>query len=189
MNRCIMSLDREDGVRTHRGLLAKGGQLTTVGRYAYLNQWGAVGNHEPGGDFVYSVIAENRIRATEFNAYSDRRVKSGIADFPDEVCAELVSKIHQRHYTFRQEPVPKIGWIAQEVEEALPNAVSAVPTEEFPDGFRVLDHSQMTAVLWGAVRQLQAEVARLSSVMYDQECRGRRKRRALGVVGSGQKNR
>lgn len=128
--------------------------------YGYLNTGGQVGTGTATTN--YSIQALTRICASEFNAVSDRRVKEEIKPFDDELCAKLVGDVSQKHFKMKKDGRYKIGFIAQEVEEVIPNAVVVAPHDTIED-FLTLDHSQMTAVLWGAVRHLQAEVRELKN--------------------------
>ncbi|MEO1960872.1 MAG: tail fiber domain-containing protein, partial [Paracoccus sp. (in: a-proteobacteria)] len=53
-----------------------------------------------------------------------------------------------------------IGFIAQEVQPVLPEAVTGVAVSEGGEGLAI-DTVPLVAVLWSAVRDLQAEVVRL----------------------------
>ncbi len=76
----------------------------------------------------FSIIASDRIQATEFNAVSDARIKN-IQNRIDT--AEALDKINQlqvTQYTYKdwlqKGTAPKTGLIAQEVEKILPSAVN-----------------------------------------------------------------
>lgn len=76
----------------------------------------------------FSIIASDRIQATEFNAVSDARIKN-IQNRIDT--AEALDKINQlqvTQYTYKdwlqKGTAPKTGFIAQEVEKILPSAVN-----------------------------------------------------------------
>jgi hypothetical protein len=97
--------------------------------YGYLNSSGTVGTAV--GNNAYSMRASSRILATEFNAYSDRRGKQVIGR--SDTCADL-EPVRQLQVT-EYEYVDKIangserkkGFIAQEVEVVIPEAVTPSP--------------------------------------------------------------
>ena len=122
---------------------------TLTQSYGYLNPGGTTGTSS--GTTGYSIQALYRISASEFDAVSDRRLKDEISPFADDLCSSLVDKVDTRHFKMKRDGRYKIGFIAQEVEEIIPNAVTVTPHDELED-CRTLDHAQMLAVLWGAVR-------------------------------------
>ena len=107
------------------------GQLNVTGSalngssisYGYLNSGGA---GTSSGNNAYSIVANERIRAAEFNAVSDKRIKTDIK--PIENALETISKLKPSSYT----KIDKVangdrvhyGFIAQELEEIIPEAVS-----------------------------------------------------------------
>ena len=133
---------------------------TLTQSYGYLNSGGTTGTSS--GTTGYSIQALYRISASEFDAVSDRRLKDEISPFADDLCSSLVDKVNTRHFKMKRDGRYKIGFIAQEVEEIIPNAVTVTPHDELKD-CRTLDNAQMLAVLWGAVRQLQTSVHELQS--------------------------
>ena len=134
------------------------GATSATFTYGWLNSAGSTGSAT--GTNNYSILATNRCQASEFNSTSDARVKDEINKFEDKLCAKLVADLEQKHFKFLPDNRYKIGFIAQEVEEVVPNAVSVCPHDDIPD-FKVLDTNQLVAVLWGAVRDLQQEVRKL----------------------------
>ena len=122
--------------------------------YGYLNTAGKVGTSTASVATMYSLQCPNgRILCTEFNAVSDRRIKNNITPFSDKICYDLTNRIEQKHYTRVDESVPKIGFIAQELEEIIPNCVSKIDSRGYKD-FRIVDHNQLIAVHNGAIRHI-----------------------------------
>jgi hypothetical protein len=96
---------------------------------------------------------------SEVDCISDRSGKADIAPFSDDLCADLVSKIEQKHFTHVDDgDHVKVGFIADEVDAVFPNAVTRSRRGGNPK-YQSLSYNQMAAVLWGAVRSLQARVA------------------------------
>lgn len=87
-----------------------------------------------------SIIASNRIRASEFNAMSDARIKNvvGLSNGTNDLTT--INQIRITDYTFKDKAergskqMKKV--IAQELEKVYPNAVS-LTTEVVPDVFEM----------------------------------------------------
>src|SRR5262249_21426222 len=127
-----------------------------VGNFTYYsrnNTASGVFTGSASGTVDYSIIAEHRIAATEFNAFSDARIKQlvGLSDSQKDL--DIISRLRVTDYY----PVDKAGegtqlrkgFIAQEVEKIIPEAVSqstrivqdiyALPTSfEYDPGTRSL---------------------------------------------------
>lgn len=92
-----------------------------------------------------SIIASNRIRASEFNAMSDARIKNvvGVSDGKKDLAT--INQIRITDYTFKDKvergskQMKKV--IAQELEKVYPSAVSQT-TEVIPDIFTMAAISQ-----------------------------------------------
>lgn len=80
-----------------------------------------------GSGIDYSVIAEDRIAANEFNAYSDVRIKKEIEETQVLDDLALIRKLDVKSYKYidpvRNGTEFKKGFIAQEVEEVFSQAV------------------------------------------------------------------
>ena len=74
----------------------------------------------------YSVIAEERIAANEFNAYSDFRIKKNIENSNAQEDLELIQKLEVKDYAYidplKNGGERKKGFVAQEVKEIFPQA-------------------------------------------------------------------
>ena len=126
--------------------------------YGYLDRTGDVGRVSLPGAGAYSLVATGRVVASEFNAVSDARVKEEVAEFRG--CLDLVTRLGVRHYKYKPDGQYKVGVVAQEVEKVFPNCVSQLVRDDIPD-FRVVDHSQLTALLLGAVQELSRRLERV----------------------------
>lgn len=97
--------------------------------YGYLSSSGTVGT--ASGNNAYSIRASSRICATEFNAYSDRRSKevTGRSKTSDDL--ETIRRLQVTDYryidTVANGSEIKKGFIAQEVEQVIPEAVTSSP--------------------------------------------------------------
>ncbi|GGD82489.1 hypothetical protein GCM10011514_53210 [Emticicia aquatilis] len=122
---------------TKAKLTITGSELNTL-NYGYLNSQGNSGT--ASGTNYYSIYASDRIAATEFNAFSDARIKDikGISN--NEKDLETLSKIQITDYQF----IDKIGKgngqykkvIAQQIESVYPQAVSNL-TDCIPDIYQL----------------------------------------------------
>jgi hypothetical protein len=92
-----------------------------VNVYGYLNQNQAQGAYVANTNVNYSIQTDGRIRAPEFNAISDVRIKKGITSLnPLNQLADL-NRLRVVDYSYIDQLANgnknKIGFIAQEVEE------------------------------------------------------------------------
>ena len=102
------------------------GSVNKTFNYGYLNSGGVTGTSAVGGEI--SIYAEHRIRAEEFNADSDIRIKNvkGVSNSKKDL--ELLKKVKITDYQY----IDTIGKgtkeykkvIAQELQKVLPNAVT-----------------------------------------------------------------
>ena len=95
--------------------------VQTVGAYGFLNANGSVGAGGTTQNITYSIQADQRIRAPEYNAFSDSRIKKDIMRLnSDKQLAEL-NKLKVVNYSYIDQLLNgnkiKTGFIAQEVEE------------------------------------------------------------------------
>jgi hypothetical protein len=144
-----------------------GGALTVSGftsvtlSYAYLSSGG---NGFASGTNSYSIFANERIAASEFNAYSDGRRKADIEDISDDVCLSAVAKLRPRLYRRKKADGSKgthtIGFVAQEAKDAVPQAVQVMPLDGLDD-FHTLDYNQLLSTAIGAIRALVTRVEKL----------------------------
>lgn len=88
------------------------------------------------GNNPYSLHAESRIRATEFNATSDRRIKKDIVSADNLSDQEILRRLRVCDYRYidfvNYGAAKKKGFIAQEVREVFPEAVT-VSQDFIPD--------------------------------------------------------
>jgi hypothetical protein len=112
---------------------------TTVGAafsYGYLNGSGNVGYITGGATNYYSIRTAGRITCPEFNANSDARIKQEVYYSDGESNLSLINNLKVAEFRFIDQVQngsgKKQGFIAQDVEKVLPQAVSL--TKDFiPD--------------------------------------------------------
>lgn len=131
--------DNSIGIRTNNPQfpLEINGSSNQNYSYGYLNSTAHTGTASGAND--YSMKASHRILATEFNAYSDARHKKVLSLADNKQDLALLSELKVTHYqyidTISKSNLPKYGFIAQEVEKVLPEAVTKIGTEYIPDMF------------------------------------------------------
>ncbi|MBU3668608.1 MAG: hypothetical protein FGM57_01420 [Candidatus Taylorbacteria bacterium] len=130
--------------------------------YGWLNSSGGTGTS--AGTNSYSIRAQGRILASEFNAVSDARLKDVQFDLDSTIALDAISKLQPVSFTWKNNPTgqPVLGFLAQDVELAIPNAVSKISTDLFSDQ-RELSYNQITAVMVGAVKELKNQLDTLKS--------------------------
>jgi hypothetical protein len=122
-----------------RGLLEVNGSVnTTLNGYGYTNRFGASSTNDTYTS-PYSIWASQRIAATEFNAFSDERIKNirgrsdGAADLRTLLAIEVTDYLYKDVIGKGSAPRKKV--VAQQVEKVFPQAVS-VQTDVVPDIYR-----------------------------------------------------
>jgi len=115
---------------------------------------------------------------------SDSNLKENIVDADITRCYDIVKNLNLKRYTWKNEflnhvsvnDTQKLGWIAQEVREVFPKAVSSRQIPSLGE-FLTLDSDQIYASMYGCIQKLQhmvealqeenkeikASIARLSS--------------------------
>ena len=106
-------------------------------------------NYEQGNTATYrnlAIKAEGTVWSSNtsgFIATSDRRIKKNIVDVPDNLALEMVRDIPCRYYEYKDHlysgTEKTIGFIAQEVAEVLPMAIS-IQTSIIPNEMRKLEN-------------------------------------------------
>lgn len=108
-----------------------------------------------GGWGCYSDNAGTFIASGNIGAYSDRKHKKKISTIKGGL--ELVEGLRGVRYTDKRTGERRVGVIAQEVQEVLPEVVG-----ESPDGLYV-DYGNITGPLIEAVKELSARIKKLES--------------------------
>jgi hypothetical protein len=88
----------------------------------------AVGLVSDPANYDFSLYVDKSVRAAGFVAFSDRRIKSNVVDINDTYALEQVRKLKPKYYDYVDKSSrgdsSVIGFIAQEVKEVVPRAVS-----------------------------------------------------------------
>jgi hypothetical protein len=114
------------GSPTNGKLHVVGSGSNSATSYGYLNSSGSTGTDT--ANVSYSVWADGRIAAIEFNAHSDVRIKKEIENVNNSSALETFRLLQPKTYKYIDEKIrgsnTVYGFIAQEVLEVLPYAVT-----------------------------------------------------------------
>lgn len=98
--------------------------------------------------------------ASSFQATSDKRLKFGFEEATKESVLDAITPY--RYGRLDKNPKERfIGVIAQDVQEAVPEAVRS---DEY--GYLSVDYGALTAVLWGEVKRLKKEIEEIKNGMW-----------------------
>ncbi|MEL6805614.1 MAG: tail fiber domain-containing protein, partial [Bacteroidota bacterium] len=121
---------------TRAKLEVSGFSASNPGAYGFLNSGGGTGTNG-GGIANYSIYADQRIAADEFNAFSDQRIKNilGLSNSQDDLATLMDIQItdYQHIDTIQKGTDAHKKVIAQQVAEVFPQAVTSNTTEVIPD--------------------------------------------------------
>jgi hypothetical protein len=99
-----------------------------VGTYGYIAYGGSGGPYPLNGNAPFSIMAAQRVGGTEFNAFSDRRIKEVVSLSDTHKDLEIIKKLKVTDYRMLDKAAEgdslKKGFIAQEVKEIVPEAVN-----------------------------------------------------------------
>lgn len=127
-----------------------------------------IGLSNPSYQLQLSQDSAAKPSSTTWIVSSDRRLKTNIQIADCSRCYDIVKNLKLVNFNWDDKKVPKeivkdrkkLGWIAQDVEEYFPKAVSRVDMYGIDD-CRTLDTDQIYASLYGAVQKLQSLVESL----------------------------
>ena len=95
--------------------------------YGFLNSSGGTGTVTSGNNY-YSIFANQRIACSQFNAFSDSRIKKNVVDINDSSALDKIRLLEPKIYNYideKQKGTSNVyGFIAQEVANVLPYAVT-----------------------------------------------------------------
>lgn len=152
--RMIITNDGNIGIGTitptQAKLVVSGFTSNSVGTFGQFKNDGTGSVNSTGTPYAYSIYASNRIAASEFNAFSDARIKNikGISNSKQDL--EALRKIEITNYTLKDSiskgnnHYKKV--IAQQVEKVYPQAVSKL-TDVIPDIYKQADIKEGTIYL------------------------------------------
>ena len=115
-------------------------------------------------DFRVADVEKGRIEftnsGTTYNTVSDYRLKENVVELTE--CVNKVSMLSPKSFNFISNPENTlIGFIAHEVQEVIPQAVTGKKDDIKEDGrprYQGIDQSMIVPLLVGAIKELKAEI-------------------------------
>ncbi len=108
-----------------------GSTLMNSGTYAFYNLANCHNFGCGSGNIEVSILASNRVRASEFNAFSDKRMKKILSISDKKQDMATLAALQVTNYTHidvaNKGNSGKKGFIAQQIETVFPEAVSQSP--------------------------------------------------------------
>jgi len=90
---------------------------------------------------------------------SDKKLKTNVKDI--DYGLDTIMKLKPKQYDWKKDNRKDIGFIAQEVEEVIPEIVK--DNEWFDDKIKTMDYEKLTAVLIKAVQEQQKQIDKLKN--------------------------
>ena len=141
------------------------------GSYGLLNSSGASSGGSGTGSVQVSIYASGRMFATEFDAYSDRRLKHHIAPIDTDRALEFIDKVEPVSYEWRSEDAGKrTGYVAQQLlsTKLFPDLVTMhvdktmKADDDSPEGYSLsLQYAAVVPILHQAIKAMRAELISL----------------------------
>jgi len=103
-----------------------------------------------------NITSSGTITASDFNSLSDAKYKTDVHPINDAL--SIVSKLEGKHFIWKNTGKPSLGFIAQDVEEVLPQLIN---TQD--NGSKTINYSVLVAVLVEAIKQQQKQIDELKS--------------------------
>jgi hypothetical protein len=129
------------------------------------------------GVYTYSIYANQRVAASEFNAHSDRRIKKNITDINDSSALDKIRLLEPKIYNYIDEKgrgtSNVYGFIAQEVANVLPYAVT-INEGDIPNILRnsnvsVIDNNTIELTLESSVEELSLSNTSVINIITDED--------------------
>lgn len=127
---------------------------------------------EPAFTLQLSKDSAAKPSSSTWTVSSDRRLKEGIVSADLARCYEIVRKTPLRRFRWRDDVYAdkdlgggdrsKLGWIAQEVRDVFPKAVTQTAMFGLEDCL-ALNNDQLIAALYGCVQMMQARLEALET--------------------------
>ena len=123
----------------------------------------------PGAGYELDINGSNarKLTGTTWLEGSDERVKSNIQTADTEECCRILKNIPLKRfayvpsYTGREDNARVYGWLGQDVEKIVENAVTRTASHGLED-FRTLDSDQLLKVMWGALQNVMMKLDTLT---------------------------
>jgi hypothetical protein len=128
----------------------------STGLYVMPIRTGSTATFQGGIQFTGSVI--------NYNVTSDYRLKEDVAPMVNAL--DSILKLKPVTYIWKSNGKSDNGFIAHEIQEIIPNAVSGEKDAKFEDGSinpQCVDYSKVVATLTAAIQELNAKVTALEA--------------------------
>lgn len=107
----------------------------------------------------------NYLKVGRLEQYSDKRLKTNIKAIPPKDAVFLIEKLNPVYYSFKESGNPGIGFIAQEVEQALRDCGLDWPLCSVSEnGYYSIPYMNFIGVLVAGMQYLQKELERFENV-------------------------
>ncbi|MBI1287936.1 MAG: hypothetical protein GC178_10185 [Flavobacteriales bacterium] len=144
------------------GLLVKAGQNTQSVNNRFISF------RRPDGTEI-GAVRQTSSSGVDYNTTSDERLKTNIT--PTAKGLQDLMQIEVKDYVYKEDPKkPQTGFIAQQVYQHYPNAVSVGGNDAKTDPW-MMDYGKLTPLLVKAVQDQQALIEQLISENQDQQKR------------------
>jgi len=133
--------------------------VSTNNTLAFENSRLGIGLAYPGYQLHLMNDSAAKPSTTTWTVSSDRRLKTDIEDADLNRCYEVVRDLPLRRFIWNSNVAPYVGdahmlgWIAQEVETYLPNAITYHNMYGLPDAMG-LDSDQIFKFMYGALQRM-----------------------------------
>ena len=109
--------------------------------------------HAKGDVYAYSTLTT-----------SDISLKENIK--PIENALDIVNKLKGVTFDWKKDGTKSLGYIAQDVEEILPEMVKEVPNWDNKETHKTVNYAAMVAILSEAIKEQQKQIEELKSIIY-----------------------
>jgi hypothetical protein len=151
--------------------------LVTAAYYNTQSNWDAIvqttsqtiasfSQGTPGGALTTIGSINYNGTGTTYGTTSDRRLKENIAALPAGTGLEKIAALQPRSFTWKQNGAADMGFIADELQAVVPNAVSGSPDAVREDGSikaQAVDTSFLVVYLVQAIQEMAAEISTLKA--------------------------
>ena len=118
-------------------------------------------------DFSCRDITCNELTYNSLVSASDRALKENIEDVETD-CVDILKKVQVKKFNMKESNKKQIGFIAQDVMEAIPNDFENVIGKVNKD-FMGLDYTKMGVILWKCCQEQQSKIEHLESRLFEVE--------------------
>ena len=134
----------------------------------YQHGWNSGHPVYPTNGYTWGLrVTDTIVCGNRLIIFSDERIKSHITPANSNICLLAARCLKPSCYTHLQDNTFRLGFIAQEVKEILPEAVDVGPGElvngDKVDDFHVLDYNTITTVNTSAIQALANELEKLKN--------------------------